>query len=258
MEFYSAIYFGILRVMPIPIVLIRGLFRNKFHWGDFLDDLQSTFPYRKIICLDIAGNGENYQQKSAIKIDAMVEDLRYQLKKANKIDLIAMSMGGMIALKWAELYPKEINAIVCINTSAANYSPFYQRLLPRQYCKLLYATLTSLYNRELTIYNMVSNKTMDLNVINYWVKLAENYPVSIANFYRQLFAALSFRVININTDVLFISSQKDQLVSSKASEMLAVKYKKPLIKNIYDGHDIALDNPKWLCEQLFRWLDKLN
>jgi pimeloyl-ACP methyl ester carboxylesterase len=240
--------------MSSKVVLIRGLFRGKYHWGKFPEILQELLPNKKIICVDIPGSGDLSYEISPSSIEKMVESIRQQLSLKNKVDVVSISMGGMIALKWAQIYPNEVDKVVCINTSAKGFSPFYQRLLPKNYLKILIALFSTPLKRESIIYGMVSNKKMDIDIINYWVLLSKHHPVQRVNFFRQLLAALRFEVKQPDCKLLFISSIKDRLVSYKATEAMAKKWKVELIHNELDGHDIPLDNPKLLCEHLVHWL----
>ncbi len=239
----------------VPFVLIRGLFREKRHWGVFLDILQKTFPNKKIICLDIPGSGERHLECSPSSIDLIVEDLRKDIKES-KIDIISISMGGMIGSKWANMYPKEINSLICINTSAKNFSNFFERLMPKNYIKVIKA-LFFIENREKILYSIVSNKDFDSNTILKWNQYAKEYPIKKFNFFKQLFAGVKFKIEEkVMCKLLFISSMNDKLVPHNATKAIAEAWKSNLIVNKNDGHDIPLDNPNWLCKQIFDFIDK--
>jgi pimeloyl-ACP methyl ester carboxylesterase len=236
------------------IILIRGLFRGKYHWGQFPQQLQTEFPHKNILCVDIPGNGEQASEISPCSIEGMVESLRSQLIMNTAIDIISVSMGGMIGLKWAEQYPNEVNHLVCINTSAKRFSPFYQRLLPQSYLKIIKALLARPALRETIINSLISNREISSELIHKWVLLDKRYPMKRVNFFRQLIAALQFTISPPDCQLLFISSIQDHLVSYKATQAIALQWQSKLIYNQQDGHDIPLDNPKWLCEQLGPWL----
>jgi pimeloyl-ACP methyl ester carboxylesterase len=240
--------------MGADIVLIRGLFRGKHHWGPFTEKLSVAFPHKNISAIDIPGCGELSSEISPCSIEAMVESIRAQRAFEDKVDIISLSMGGMIAIKWAEMYPSEVGSAVCINTSTSGFSPFSQRLLPKNYLKILSAFWARPLQRESLIYSMVSNKKMNIDVISQWVSIERLHPIRRVNVVRQLFAALRFAVKRPNCRLLFISSIQDALVSCQASQAMAIQWKVALINNQLDGHDIPLDNPDWLCKQLLSWL----
>ncbi|MBJ7536883.1 alpha/beta fold hydrolase [Marinomonas transparens] len=240
--------------MASDIILIRGLFRGKYHWGAFPDTLQSFFPNQNVISVDIPGAGDLFFQDSPSSIEGMVESIRSQLNRSKKFNIISISMGGMIALKWAELYPEEVDHLVCINTNAKGFSPFYHRLILKNYVTILRALFSSPHQKERLIYSMVSNKALDVKVIEDWVAINQAHPMRRKNFFRQFSAALKFEAEKPNCKLLFISSRLDRLVSYKATQAIAKKWNETLIENPLDGHDIPLDNPEWLCQQLVKWI----
>lgn len=233
-------------MVTTPLVFIRGLFRSQYHWGNFAELLQQRLPKKRMIMLDIPGSGEKCHLSSPTSITEMMLELRLQLGNFDKIDIIALSMGGMIGLKWAENFPYEVNNLICINTSVSSFSPFFQRLKPKNYFSILKALFSTSKERETIIYHMTSNKITNTQVIADWVALDENFPISKFNFVRQLYAASKFSVTKPKCKSLFISSLKDRLVDTKASQAMAKAWDLPLLINYQDGHDIPLDNPNWL------------
>ena len=176
----------------------------------------------------------------------MVESVR-ALRNGNtraKVDVIAISMGGMLGLKWAEVYPNEIDTLICINITAKPFSPFYKRLLPKNYFKILRALFSSAYERERRRYEMVSNKKVDVEIVKKWVSYSLSQPMIKMNFFHQLRAAITFKPQGPECRLFFISSLKDNLVSNEATRAIAEKWNIPLIINESDGHDIPLENPQ--------------
>ena len=117
-------------------LLLRGLTRESRHWGDFLGQFQQALPGTQIMALDLPGNGHLNQQRSPLRIQDMVAHCRAQLASQNitlPYNILAMSMGAMVAVAWSDMYPREVTAQVLINTSMRPFSPFYHRLLPANY-----------------------------------------------------------------------------------------------------------------------------
>lgn len=232
--------------MASEIILLRGLFRGSYHWGDFSERLSTIFPEYSVSCIDIPGNGYLSLEASPNTISAMVESVRNQRKGQGKVSILAVSMGGMVGLKWAELYPDEVESVICVNTTAKGFSPFYERLLPLNYLRIVRAIFSSSLNREIAIYQMVANQPLNLKVVNEWANKSEKYPMSVTNFWRQLRAAVGFVVSRPQCELHFVASLNDGLVNFKANKAIANAWGAPVIVNEIDGHDIALDNPEWL------------
>ena len=232
------------------IILIRGLFRGKFHWGAFPDLLGEAMPGFNVTCYDVPGNGELSQEVSPDTIEGMVESIRAQRASNDPVHLVCISMGGMIGIKWAERYPNEVESLVCMNTSAKGFSPIYHRLRPSNYLKIIGAIFKDHYGRESTIYNMVSNKPFNAAIVAEWATLNDKYPNKKENFFRQLFAVMKFKAVRPICPLIFLASSNDRMVNSQSSKALAERWEAPLVWNEADGHDIPLDNPQLVCQQL--------
>ena len=241
---------------PRPIVLIRGLLREQRHWGQFYEMLCHHYPERPVICLDLAGNGARFQLPSPTSISKMVNDLRVQLRLRElnpyAIDIIAISMGGMIAVEWMTCYPNEVDSAVLINTSARPYSPFYQRLNWQQLPTILKILHSPPEHKEARILALTSsNQHQHQGTLKEWIKWREQYPVSTRNTWVQLQAAARYRVRYSPTKpVLLLASEQDQLVNVACSKALASNWHLPLFLHPSAGHDLPLDEPEWLCEQI--------
>jgi len=121
-------------------IFLRGLTRESRHWGEFVDQFQRVMPHQTVVTLDLAGNGRLNHQRSASRVEDMVLDCRLQLALrhiAPPYHLLAMSLGAMVGVAWAQSRPEEVAAQVLINTSLRPFSPFYQRLRPANYARLL-------------------------------------------------------------------------------------------------------------------------
>jgi pimeloyl-ACP methyl ester carboxylesterase len=233
------------------IILIRGLLREHGHWGDFPERLAHYLPGYSIECADIPGNGEHNTRLSPASIPGITEALRVDYPTSRRRIIIAISMGGMIGLDWANRYPDEIEQLICINTSARPFSPFYQRLLPRNYLKILQALYTPSAQRERLIYRMVSSLPDNERVIADWISISRSRPIKTVNFFRQLWAAAWFRISSQPaTKLLFFSSQQDALVHPDATQAIAHAWQIPCFIHPTAGHELPLDDPEWLCRHL--------
>ncbi len=253
---------------PYPLVFIRGLLRSQWHWGDFRTKVVEQFPDRQCLFLDIPGNGERFQQKSPCQIRQMTLALVAQLKAVNlaadKVDLVSISMGGMIALDWASYAPEQINSVVLINTSLKTSHLFYLRLQPKSWWLVLTMLFKNKQQKERQIYQLTSNfsvaapyvsqqdkKTHQQITIAHWLKLAQQQPVKFINGLHQLIAAASFTLTEKpKVPITLLVSECDQLVAKQCSEQLAHAWQLELVSHPWAGHDIALDDPDWLCQRL--------
>ncbi|MDP3282519.1 MAG: alpha/beta hydrolase, partial [Nitrosomonas sp.] len=160
-------------------VLIRGLLRETRHWGEFTGSLQQQFPHAMINTPDIPGNGQLHQSTSPKTIAGMTEALREQINTNQPLRLIALSMGGMVAMDWMTRYPDEVEAAILINTSARPLSPFYHRLRWTVYPQVLKMIFHSATQKEADILGLTSNHhSNDRKLLESWQQWQQQNPVS--------------------------------------------------------------------------------
>ena len=242
-------------------ILLRGLTRESRHWGDFLGQFQQALSDTQIIALDLPGNGRLNQQLSPLRIHDMAADCRAQLTSRNiapPYNILAMSMGAMVAVAWSDMYPQEVAAQVLINTSMRPFSPFYHRVLPANYALLLQLSLMGAAPEawERAVLHLTSNRPHD-GVLPLWLALRHENPVARSNTIRQLIAAARFRAPQTKPLVptLLLACEQDHLVSVKCSQTLASHWQCDLLVHNSAGHDLPLDDAPWVTAKVRLWLD---
>jgi len=237
-------------------ILIRGLLREQRHWGEFTQLLAQQFPGAEVLTLDIPGNGSLYQQTSPNTIEGLTEALRAQLTGKKNITLIAISMGGMIALDWMNRHPLEINSAVLINTSVRPYSPFFHRLRWQNYPSIVSMLFKSVEQMDQKILALTSNLHQnDTKLLADWKKWRTQYPVSKISAINQLRAAAQFLASEKpEHPLLIISAKKDRLVDYHCSLALHQAWHSDYLQHDSAGHDLPLDDPKWLTQAIEKWL----
>lgn len=173
------------------------------------------------------------------------------------LDVLAISMGAMVAVAWANLYPGELRRCVLVNTSLRPYAPFYRRLRPSNILALLRAALTDdAVAREHCVLRLTSsNPAANTRVIDEWLAIARRHPVTRGNVMRQLLAAARYRAPpeRPRCDLLMLASTCDRLVDVRCSRALAHAWHVPLVEHPTAGHDLPLDDPRWVIEQVRAW-----
>lgn len=236
-----------------PVLLIRGLLRESRHWLSF-PALLSEKLQRPVFTLDLPGCGALYKEKSAASVPALRQQLqqqwaqRYPQYQGKAVHLVAISMGGMLALDWALAAPEQVNSVVLINSSSAGLNPFWQRLQPRNYLKVLLCLLAGPLQREELIWQMTVKSPLQPDVLKQWQHWAIENPVSRINALRQLWAASRFRVQQSPAcPVCVVSGLNDQLVSPLCSQALATVLNAALLTHADSGHDLPLEAGPWLA-----------
>lgn len=242
-------------------ILLRGLTREVGHWGDFPKQLEDACKGDKVLCIDLPGNGTDYKGESPRSVNEMMEHVRRKLKETavdEPVKALALSLGGMVAVEWARHYPAEIESLILMNTSMRPFSPPWKRLRPKNYPALFQAIFTKdKAKREqiilrLTSQNYDENNAPDL--LNYWVELAEQHPVSRKSTLNQLLAAARYQAPKqLTVPVMVLCGGQDQLVHPSCSKAIAEAWTAQLLVNPDAGHDLALDDHQWASKQIVDW-----
>ena len=253
----------------MELLLIRGLGRESDHWQPFLSQLAKTLAEHKelkgihVKCLDLPGCGQHFKQTAFNTIKQNTDFLRKQHLPAQHPDepqriLIGLSMGGMVALDWSQRYPNEIAGLIMINSSSA-HQPFWRRFSIKYYAHILVTMFSPMRQREKRILQLVTNvRPLPKSVIQHWVNIQNARPINRHTFLNMLRAAAGYTPKTFASPkpfgALIITSEQDRLVSHECSKDLARRSRWPIKVNTSAGHDIPLDAPQWLVEQILSFL----
>jgi pimeloyl-ACP methyl ester carboxylesterase len=245
-------------------VFLRGLTRDKRHWGGFPLIFAEHVPGARVVCLDLPGNGELHRARSCLRIEDMPAQCRSELQRrgvAPPYFLFGLSMGAMLASAWAVDHPDEVLGCVMINTSLGKFSPFHRRLQPQSWHRLLRIALSSNNARkqEGLVFDMTSTRA-DLReqTVERWARYRIQYPVSKDNALRQLLAASRYRRTDRPTrrPMLLLASAGDRLVHHDCSARIAAAWDAPLRIHPSAGHDLPLDDGPWIAREVADWFVK--
>jgi pimeloyl-ACP methyl ester carboxylesterase len=245
--------------MTTTWVLLRGLAREARHWGDFPAILGEAFPDADILTPDLPGNGRRYREPSPTRVADMVAAVRRELReqgRAPPYHLLALSLGGMVAVDWALRHPRECRAAVLINTSMRPHNPFYQRLRPAAWPTLPHLLAAGDEAREQAILELTSARAAELaGVLPAWLGYARTCPVSRRNTLRQLLAAARFSAREQPAiPLLILAGAADCMVNPSCSQRLAQAWNAEFHRHPGAGHDLPLDAGEWLAQVVRAWL----
>ena len=242
-------------------LLLRGLSRQKLHWGDFPQHL-ARLSGSEVLFEDLPGFGVRNEEPSPSTIEGIAETIATSAftdsrLKAGKINLVGISMGGMVALALAQAFPEKVASLSLINTSFKPYCAFYQRLQPSAYVGFVKAWFNPMMQQsEREILRLSSNfRDSDDVLLDQWLAFRRQQKPSRAAALKQIVAATRFSFYGDKpvADILFVASSKDKVVSPRCSENAACAWNADYRCHRSAGHDLPLDAPEWLAEELVSW-----
>ncbi|USX26536.1 alpha/beta hydrolase [Oxalobacteraceae bacterium OTU3CINTB1] len=244
-------------------VLLRGLMREQRHWGRFPNQLAETVVGVDVVTPDLPGNGTRHALRSPTTVAEMVAFCRQDLLARGlppPYSLLALSLGGMVAVEWASRHPGELTRCVLINTSMRPYSRFHERLRWQNYGAIVRQLLDGgVEDQERLILRLTSrhgDAAEGAGLLNRWLGYQREFPVTRANALRQLWSAARFRAPAARPAVplLVLSSAGDQLVDPRCSRRLAEAWQAEHREHPDAGHDLPLDDGAWVAGQVGKWL----
>jgi len=104
------------------LVLLHGFTESLDIWDDFSAELSLFF---KVICIDLPGHGKSECIGETHTMELMVEVVKTVIDEENTEEcvMIGHSMGGYIALAFAEKYPAYMKGLGLFHSSALPDSP---------------------------------------------------------------------------------------------------------------------------------------
>jgi len=99
------------------IVLLHGFLENQTMWLDLVPALSKKF---RVITLDLLGHGESGCLGYVHSMEDNAEVVRTVLSKVGirKAIFVGHSMGGYVALAYAEMYPDKVKGLVLMNSTS--------------------------------------------------------------------------------------------------------------------------------------------
>jgi len=242
-------------------ILLRGLAREKGHWGPFAENFRDRFPGDELLLLDLPGAGEFRDQTSPRDLNGIYQFVREKAiertKAQTQFTLVALSLGGMVALEWMRQKPDDLAGCVLINASSKSLSPMYHRLRWQIWSRFIsLIAITSPREREKAIAELIMNsEAARAAALPLWNRLAVEHPMSYMNFTNQLFAASRFKNLPMPdaVPVLLLCGLGDRLVDPSCSIQLHEKMGWPLEKHPWGGHDLPWDDGEWVLQQIASW-----
>jgi pimeloyl-ACP methyl ester carboxylesterase len=247
-------------------ILLRGLTREARHWAQMPEHLRAYGFGEAIVCLDLPGSGVQARERAPASIGATTDFLRARLAQDRRggctppYRIMALSLGAMVAVDWAQRFPSEVGRLVLINTSMRRYSRPFERLRPRAWPLALRAAWSwrgrSRIVAEAAIHALTCRRVDERDAdLAAWTAIYASAPPSRSNALRQLAAAARYRAAPSapHCPTLVVVARGDALVHPACSAKLAAAWGATLIEHPWAGHDLPHDDPAWLAATIAAW-----
>jgi len=98
------------------LVLLHGFLENHEVWHKMLPELERYF---RVVCVDLPGHGKSNVISSIQTMESMADEVKNTLLRVgiNKFHLLGHSMGGYVAINYAEKYPEDLYSLTMFFSS---------------------------------------------------------------------------------------------------------------------------------------------
>ena len=247
----------------IPLVMLVHLAANMDNWDPLLVDYLSE--HQHLILLDLPGVGasegkvEKTLKDTAKNTISIIEELGY-----SKINLLGLSMGGMIAQEVVRHTPELIGKLILVGTGP-RAGIGIDKVTSATFLHMLHAIIKRKDMKRYIFYT--NDKIGDIESEKVFTRLKNrtkefvDKPVRINAFLRQLKAIKKWGTAEkddlkfIKQPTLIVNGEQDDMVSTENSYIMHKKItNSKLIIYPKSGHGSLFQNPKDFSEKVKNFL----
>jgi proline-specific peptidase len=247
------------------LIFLHGWVNNWTTWKNEIEYFQKK-GY-KTLTLDLRGHGKSQKPSDPkkYKLSVFAKDIEEIITKENISDfiLIGHSMGGMIALKYIELFQKIKPAQALIISSSTSkkiidekiiktISPFIKQVL--EYIQK-HPEINKKYFKHINNLDLSQYK----NQPGFYVFYKGLHNTSLNSVFSCLSSMFEFNTDNIlkkiNIPTLILTGENDMVIPKKHSIKLQKNIPTSELHIIKNGkHSITIDNPEKIIQKIERFL----
>ena len=239
------------------VVLLHGFLENSTIWTPFIKDLSKK---NRVICIDLLGHGKTECLGYIHSMELMAEVVQAVLKhlKIRRSTFMGHSMGGYVALAFAEKNPDALRGLCLINSTANADTP--EKKLNRERAILAVKQNHKTFIR-IAIGNLFrpKNRKVFKIEIKQLIKEAQKTPL------QGIIAALEGMKIREDREALLhFTPFKKMMIAGKKDPVLNIENLQTQTKNtevkfieFADGHMSFIENKSELSYELVRFIENI-
>ena len=240
-----------------PVVLLHGFLENSTMWNDFI----SIWSKRnRIITIDLLGHGKSECLGYIHSMELMAEVVHKVLThlKIKKTTIIGHSMGGYVALAFAELYPNIISGLCLMNSTYKDDNDELKLLRSRankmiesNFKNMVRMSFTNLFAHQSRIdYKEAINSALSealKTTVNGYIAAQEGMRIRLDK--KDVFK-------NLNCKKLIIIGKKDPVIDGHILKKEADDLQSKIIE-FPDGHMSHIENREVFSYNIMHFIEKL-
>ena len=238
------------------LVFLHGFLGAKEIWDGVKIELEKKF---RVICIDLPGHGKSGNFGYFHSMELMADCVQGVLSslRLRKAILLGHSMGGYVALAFAERFPDSLKGLGLINSTSYSDSPEKKR--DRTRAIELVKNTQRVYTR-----NTIKNLFSDLNVDSKKKEIEFALQIALHTPQRGIVSALegmkerkdrSILLRHSSYPVWFVLGKKDNVLKQKdIEEQIGLTKTQNVLLLEKDGHMSFLENEKEFLSSLYSFI----
>lgn len=238
------------------VVLLHGFLENTSIWDAFIPKLSKK---NRVICIDLLGHGKSECMGYIHSMELMAEVVFAVLKhlKIRRSTIFGHSMGGYVALAYAEKYPDAIKGLGLINSTSRADSEEKKTNRNR--------AINAVKDNHKTFINIaISNLFRPKNRDTFSEEIKNLKEEALKTPLQGIIAALEGMKIRADREALLhFGPYKKMIVISKNDPVLnynnlidEAKNSRTHIFELPDGHMSFIENEKELLQKMMYFIEK--
>jgi pimeloyl-ACP methyl ester carboxylesterase len=238
-----------------PVVLLHGFLENSSMWNHLIPEITKS---HRVIAIDLLGHGQTGCLGYVHSMELMAEAVEAVLNslKVEKFTCIGHSMGGYVALAYAEKHPQALNGLCLMNstfqadneerktlrTRANNMAKTsFDNLVRMSFINLFSAESKVLYQNEI---ELALTEALKTPIQGY---MAANEGMKIRNDRTQLFQ-------NLKMKKLLIIGKKDPILDAEMVNKIKTNTSIEVVE-LTEGHMSHIENKKELTYNVVHFIE---
>ncbi len=259
----TKIYYRVKKQSKKFLVFLHGTPHNHTVWNKELNYFEKL-GY-STIAIDLRGHGKSGmpEELKDYAFDKFAKDINLVIKRerVKNFALIGHSFGGMIALSYYSIFPKNVKAMVLLDTIYENplkHMAFVKYFKLTNFTSLLLKFILSNQKIQKKHFPYVNfSKLKDHPDLYYWIKGAETTPIkSVLSCLEQMIRFNKADVLRkITVPTLILEGEKDTKTSLEDVRKMAKKINGSKLVVINGAtHDTNIINPRVVEREIWKFI----
>ena len=232
------------------VVLLHGFLENSSMWNEVAEKMRK---HHRVICIDLLGHGQSECVGYIHSMEMMAEAVEAVLKhlRIRKSILVGHSLGGYVALAFAEKHPEKIKSL-CLMNSTSKADDEERKMLRTRANKMVQTNFEAMVRMSFSNLFSVSSRTLYKAEMD--SAITEALKTSIQGYMAgqegmKLRPNRAAVLVHSSFKKLYIIGKEDPVLDSEELIEEAIKNNAEYIV-LPNGHMSHIENKKPLIEAL--------